>query len=172
MHIHDRLRKLLPETIKIDSLASHNYLSQWTVSQGPCVGIIKVHYNGRHKITSVLLERLSEGDWSVPLREAAHRLKGVSVAGAAPPAKDVVARQHPAFHQAIQARSESLGIRVCEVDDLTAFHTRYRFERDDDSFRVNYYFDGGERFTKMDPETGLPEHLLQVLDQLHRPNHN
>ena len=170
--IYTRLKALLPEGFSIDSLTAGAYLSQWAVSKDACSCLVKVHYNGRHKTTSVLLDRVSPGEWINPLCDAVQQLKNVQLATV-----PVMVRQsvpvletevpHGSFFIDLHARCASLNIRVLSTEHLTEYHSRCTLETGGDIFYVNYHFNARQQFTSFIPETGLPDRLLQIIDSIH-----
>ncbi len=170
--IYTRLEALLPEGFSIDSLTAGSYLSQWAVSKDACYCLVKVHYNGKNKITSVLLDKVSPGDWVNPLQSSIQQLKNVQLASntiteqQAAPVLDAKA-PHGSFFIDLNARCTSLNIRVQSIEHLNDYHSRCTLETEGDIFCVNYHFNKKQQFTSYIPESGLPDRLLQIIDNVH-----
>lgn len=170
--IYTRLADLLPEGFSIDSLTVGSYLSQWAVSKDACFCLVKVHYNGKNKLTKIALDKVSPGDWVNPLRTAVQQLMNVQLSSntsteqhAAPVLDDKL--PHRSFFIDLDARCASLNVQLLSMEHLTDFHSRCKLETGGDSFYVNYYFNARQQFTAYIPESGLPDRLLQVLDNVH-----
>lgn len=174
--IYTRLTSLLPQGFSIDSLTAGSYLSQWAVSKGACFCLVKVHYNGKSKITSVLFDKVSPGDWVTPLQAAIQILKNVQLAASpaaepSPPPVPDDNSPHASFFADLHARCQHLNTQLVALEHLTPFQTRCKLEAGDDIFSVDYYFNARQQFTSYMPENGLPERLLQILATLHPAHH-
>lgn len=170
--IYSHLKELLPAKYSIDSHKAGNYLAQWGVSQDGHSCLIKVHYNGKLKITNVLMDKVIDSDWAQPLQAAVANLKGVKLAAVIEkmclsPFQTLNSIHHSEFVNAVKSRCEDLHLSVQKIEDMTCFHTRFTYEKGDEIFMVNYYFDSKNQFTSMHPEDGLPDYLLEVLDSIH-----
>jgi hypothetical protein len=172
--IFSRLKNLLPEGFSIIELTSRTHLAQWTISKGADNCLIKIHYNGRRKISSVMLDRGSAGDWVNPLRTAVQQLINVQLSATplteqpalhSPEPSD--SSTHESFFARLQARCHKLNMRILTTEHLTAYHSRCMLEAGVDLFSVNYHFNARQQFTSFIPENGLPDRILQILDNLH-----
>ncbi len=170
--IYARLKAVLPDGFAIDDLTTGSYLSQWAVSKNVCYCLVKIHYNGQNKITSILLDKVSPGEWFNPLKSAVEQLKNIRLIVTSPavscvnPASGATA-PHDFFFQTLSSRCISLNIRLVASDPLTAFHSRCTFDAGGEVFAVNYYFDARNRFTSYIPENGLSEDVLRLIADIH-----
>jgi len=174
--IYSRLSGILPGGFEINSLTARPYLSQWAVSRDTCSCLVKIHYNGKHKISDVRVDSASPGEWINPLQAAVNQLKNVQLI-LIPAVEQQVSllvdekTPHGSFFVELNARCTSQNIRVLAVEHLTDFHSRCKLETEGDIFCINYYFDEKHRFTSYIPESGLPDRLLEIIANVHFGHH-
>ncbi len=174
--IYTRLAGLLPEGFEINNLTARLYLSQWAVSRDTCSCLVKIHYNGKNKISDVRVESASPGEWINPLQAAVSQLKNVQLAlipALGQQVTPVVDEKipHGSFFVELNARCISQNIRVLTVEHLTTFHSRCKLETEGDVFDVNYHFNAKQQFTSYIPENGLPDRLLEIIANVHFGQH-
>ena len=169
--IYGHLKSLLPADYSIDSFKASSYLAQWEISKDSSSCLVKIYYNNKSKISNVFLENASDDDWVVPLKEIAAKLKGtrLTLTGKdySPTSTDLTSSHHDAFVEAIKKKCEGLGVGVYKVADVSPFHMRITYTKDEDKFFVNYYFNSSNQFTSKIPEDSLPNELLKVIDSIH-----
>jgi hypothetical protein len=170
--IYSWLSGLLPGGFEINSLMARSYLSQWSVSKDTCSCLVKIHYNGKNKISDVRVESASPGEWINPLQVAVSQLKNVQLILMPAQGQQVAQlvdekKPHGSFFLELIARCSSMNIQILSTENLTPFHSRCKFETEGDVFDVNYHFNAKQQFTSYIPENGLPDRLVEIIAHVH-----